>query len=86
MRRRKGVTIYEKEKGKGYYGDFRRLGGKLEALIPKGERRATTDRDTADVLKGERITELENERRQGIVSTGRSQETTLGAFAEYHLK
>jgi hypothetical protein len=86
MRKRNGVTIYEKEKGKGYYGDFRKLGGKLEALIPKGERRAATDPLTADVLKGERIKELENARRQGLVSTARSQETTLGAFAAYHLK
>jgi hypothetical protein len=43
MRKRKGVTIYEKQKGKGFYADFRRLGGKLEALIAKGEQRATTD-------------------------------------------
>lgn len=60
MSKSKGVTIYEKEKGKGWYGDFRRLGGKLEALIPKGERRATIDRDTAEILKGERIAALKS--------------------------
>jgi hypothetical protein len=47
MSKRKGVTIYEKEKGKGYYADFRSRGGRLEALIAKGERRATTDPDIA---------------------------------------
>ena len=81
MSKSKGVTIYEKEKGKGYYGDFRRLGGKLEALIAKGERRATTDRDEAEILKGQRIEEL----KKSPKST-HEQEATLGAFAEYHLK
>lgn len=81
MSKSKGVTIYEKEKGKGYYGDFRRLGGKLEALIAKGERRATTDRDTAEILKGERIAALKSNPKPT-----REQEATLGAFAEYHLK
>jgi hypothetical protein len=31
MRKRKGVTIYEKEKAKGYSGDFQRLGGSKTA-------------------------------------------------------
>jgi hypothetical protein len=31
MSKRKGITIYEKEEGRGWYADFRRLGGKLEA-------------------------------------------------------
>jgi hypothetical protein len=35
-------------------------------------------------LVGEHLKELENERRQGIVNTGK--EATLGAFAEYYLK
>ena len=80
-KRRKAVTIYEKEKGKGWYADFRRLGGKLEALKPKGERRATTDFDTAQILVGERIEELKSSPKPT-----RSQETTLGTFAAYHLR
>ncbi len=84
-KRQKEVTIYERGGGR-LYGDFRPYGGKLEALIEKGEQRATTDYARAQMLVGERLRELEIARRQVIVSTGRSQETTLGAFAEYHLK
>ncbi len=36
-KRQKGVTTHEK--GGGWYADFRSRGGKLEALIAKGERR-----------------------------------------------
>ena len=39
MSKRQGVTTYEK--GGRYYADFRRLGGKLEALKPSGEHFAT---------------------------------------------
>jgi hypothetical protein len=73
--------IYEKEKGKGFYGDFRPYGGKLEALIPTGERRATTDYGIAQILKGRRIEELKKSPKPT-----REQEAMLGAFAEYHLK
>ena len=87
MSKPKEVTIYKRGSGQ-RYGDFRPYGGKLEALIEKekGETRATTDYARAQILVGERLKELETTRRQGIVSTGRSQETPLGAFAAYHLK
>ena len=87
MSKPKEVTIYKRGSGQ-LYGDFRPYGGKLEALIEKekGETRATTDYARAQILVGERLKELETTRRQGIVSTGRSQETTLGAFAAYRLK
>jgi len=80
-KRQKGVTIYEKQKGKGWYGDFRRLGGKLEALIPKGEKRATPDRDIAQVVAGEHIATL----KSGSKPT-REQEAMVGPFAKHHLE
>ncbi|MEX1258414.1 MAG: site-specific integrase [Gemmatimonadota bacterium] len=42
-----------------FYGDFRDLGGGLEALKPKGERIATTDPDVAAKIASDRVTELE---------------------------
>jgi hypothetical protein len=43
-KRQKGITIYEKVKGKGWYGDFRPVGGKLQALIVTGEKIASNHR------------------------------------------
>lgn len=48
--------IYQK-RGR-FYADFRNLEGRLEALIPPGESRATTDPDVAARLVSDRLTEL----------------------------
>ena len=48
--------IYQK-RGR-FYANFRNLEGRLEALIPPGESRATTDPDVAARLVSDRLTEL----------------------------
>lgn len=53
MPRQRRARTYLKE-GRWYF-DGRSLGGKLEALILAGERRATTDPDVAAVLAAERV-------------------------------
>lgn len=45
-------------RGRRYWGDFRdyiSVGGKLESLVPPGERQATMDLDVANKLAGERL-------------------------------
>jgi integrase len=44
------------------YGDFRNMGGGQEALIPEGERRATTDAVVAEMLVAKRLAELQHEK------------------------
>jgi len=68
-----------------WYGDFRDLGGRLEALIPNGEKRATTDGDVATDLATKRVKVLEAKRR-GIGLIGIGEVDGLGKFAEYHLQ
>src|SRR3989454_11962547 len=68
-----------------YYGDFRDLGGKLEALIPRSEKRATRDADIAADLANARVKVLEA-RRRGIGLIGIGEVDGLGKFAEYHLE
>lgn len=82
-RRRRRGRVYLK--GGRYYGDFRDLGGKLEALIPPGERLATTDHDVATALVADRVKELESIRR-GIALIGRGREELLGPYAQHHLE
>jgi integrase len=83
-RKRKNGRVYMK--GRRYYGDFRDLGGKLEALIDheREEKYATTDADRAAELASARVKELEGERR-GIRLFGRAREETLGRYAAHHL-
>jgi len=81
-KRRKGRCYL---KGGRYYGDFRDLGGKLEALKPPGERVATVDHDIAAALAAARVKELESIRR-GIALIGRGREEALGPYAQYHLE
>jgi len=68
-----------------YYGDFRDLGGKLEALIPRSEKRATQDADIAADLATARVKVLEA-RRRGIGLIGIGEVEGLGKFAQYHLE
>ncbi len=69
-----------------YYGDFRDyadVGGKREALIPEGERYATTDSDTADQILGARLDELKA-LRKGLTSQPASN-PRLKDYAKRHL-
>ena len=56
--------------GRGWYGDFRKyadVGGKQEALIPKGATRATDDPDVAAQLYAGRLQQLDQARRDGVL-------------------
>ena len=83
MRKRKNGRVYLKS-GR-YYGDFRDLGGKLEALIPQGEKRATQDHDIAADLANARVKVLEAKRR-GIGLIGIGEVEGLGKYAQHHLE
>jgi integrase len=65
--------------------DYSDVGGKLEPLVPAGERFATIDPDVATQLAAERLQELETARRRRAFHGGRAVETQLGAFAQLHL-
>lgn len=86
MPRKRTSRIYWRKRGgvARAYGDFRDLGGGQEALIPKGEKRATTDPDVAAKLVSDRVAELEARRRNRTV-LGIEREATLEAFASHHL-
>ena len=69
------------------YADFRdysSVGGGLEALIPEGERRATSDPDVAQALVATRLKELDALRR-GRALHGRARGATLANYAAEHL-
>jgi integrase len=73
-----------------FYGDFRDygdVGGSREGLIVPGDRLATTNRETAEVLCAQRLAELDalRTRRQGRAVHNLPQETTLADFARTHL-
>ena len=57
----KRSRVYQKRAR--FYGDFRDLGGGQEALIPKGDSRATRDPDVAAKLVTARVEELETRKR-----------------------
>ncbi len=90
------TKTYAKAKGRlftqrgRYYGDFRdykKEGGRREALKVKGDKRATTDRQLAETLAATRFKELQRKRQ---VNEGRKvadlpELTTLQAFASLHL-
>ncbi len=69
------------------YGDFRDyadVGGKLEPLIPIGERFATTDPDLALRLALRRLEELEAARKRRAI-TGKADVITLAEYARDYL-
>lgn len=82
-RKRKNGRVYWR--GKRAYGDFRDLGGKREPLRAPGEKLATTDPDIAASLASNRVKELEGQARRRTL-LGIEKETTLAAFAAYHLE
>lgn len=71
-----------------YYGDFRDysdVGGGQEALIPEGNRSATTDPEIAETLVGRRLKKLKEARRRRV-ETGVARAYGLKEFASLHLK
>ena len=69
------------------YADFRDysdVGGRLEALTPKGQKRATSDPDVAQALATARLRELEAKRR-GRALHGEVNSTTLAEMVRLHL-
>jgi len=67
------------------YGDFRDIGGRREALVPKGDKLATTDPDVAAKLAADRVKQLEERKRnRGLLGVER--ESGLEAYAVYHLE
>lgn len=89
MPRRRKSRIYTRNQGgvTRYYADFRDfadVGGGKEALIPPGERLATTDPDIAAALVAARLEELKA-KRQNKVFFGLTKQTDLASYVAYHL-
>jgi integrase len=86
MPRKRKSRIYRKRDR--WYGDFRDLGGRLEALKAEGEATATTDPDVAAALATKRVEELEARRATPRERTflGVERHATLGTFAADHLE
>ena len=87
--RKPGPKIYWRKQGgsKRAYADLRSfadVGGKQEALIAPGERRAATDPAVAHMLLAERVKELDGCRR-GRVLHGVEKSSALAEFARQHL-
>jgi integrase len=78
--------IYWREQGgqRRAYGDFRDLGGGREALIASGESRATTDKVIAEKLVANRLSELQNQKRNSVL-LGVKRKARLGEFVAQHL-
>jgi integrase len=77
-------------KGKRYYADLRdyaAVGGGQEALKAPGSRMATTDADEAAQLLAGRLAELQEleDRRRGKALVGIRRQSSLAAYADYHL-
>jgi integrase len=67
------------------YAELRDLGGGQPALIPPGEKRATTDPDVAEALLLRRLAELTKHRRNRVL-LGVNPEADLTEFAVHHLR
>lgn len=90
MPRKRKSRIYTRMQGGQvrYYADFRDfadVGGKREALIPKGADRATTDEKLAQALVAARLEELEARRRRKQRGEP-EEEAYLISYAAYHLQ
>lgn len=77
--------IYWREQGgeRRAYADFRDVGGKREALIADGERRATTDPEVAEKIAADRLTALKQAKQDRAF--GKRPVTPLGRFVAHHL-
>jgi hypothetical protein len=78
--------IYWRTRGseKRAYADFRDVGGRREALIIAGESRATTDSVIAEKLVADRLSELQAQKRNGVL-LGVKRQAKLGEFVAHHL-
>jgi integrase len=90
MARKRSGFIYTRQQGGEvrYYGDFRDfadVGGKREALIPRGAERATTDLVLAQSLAASRLADLEARRRSRQRGEPEG-ETFLAPYVVYHLR
>ena len=87
MAKKRKTRTYQK-RGR-YYGDFRDLGGSLEALIPHGSRQATTDLDEANDIVARRVRELTEIRDRAAIGIipdpADARRRYLKAFAAEHL-
>jgi integrase len=87
---RSRTRIYWRERGGGIlraYADLREyadVGGRREPLVARGEKLATSDAATAQVLLGRRIEQLDGMRR-GRALHGETRPATLADFARAHL-
>jgi integrase len=89
MAKRTKGRIYARTQGGAvrYYGDFRDfadVGGKREALIPRGAERATSDEKLALALVADRLADLESRRRRKQRNEP-EESVTLASYAAYHL-
>ena len=89
MPKRRRTRLYWRERGGeprawGDFRDFTDVGGGREALIPPGESHATTDPLIAEKLIGDRLSELQ-ERRRNRVLLGVERSAALGPYASHHL-
>jgi len=86
MAAKKKSRIYWRDQGteRRAYADFRDVGGGREALIAPGDARATTDRLIAEKLVANRLSELQAEKRNGVL-LGVKRKAKLGAFVAEHL-
>jgi integrase len=77
--------IYWREQGgeRRAYADFRDAGGKREALIQLGDKRATTDRVIAEKLVADRLAELLGDKRDAAY--GRKAPVPIAEFVAHHL-
>lgn len=83
MPRKRRSRIYLR--GSRYWGDFRDIGGSREPLIPKDQLYATSDPDIAAKLASDRVTELEQRKRNRSI-LGVDRTSTLADFSRYHLE
>jgi integrase len=89
MPRQRQSRIYWRARGgsRRAYADFRDYGdagGRLEPLVPPGEKRATTDPDVAQVLLARRLEQLEERRRSTVLGPAPVR-VMLRTFAREHL-
>ncbi|MFC1530673.1 tyrosine-type recombinase/integrase [Gemmatimonadota bacterium] len=88
MPRKRRSWLYVK-RGR-YYGDFRsfsEVGGKLEALVPPGERFATTDAEIAERLVANRLEGYRRQRKRlAYGEPDGDAPRELGPFAEHYLR
>jgi integrase len=88
MRRSRSRLVWRNQGGEqrayGDFRDYRDAGGRMEALVPIGQTRATTDQDVAQVLLARRLQQLE-ELRRGRGIHGELRIAALATFTREHL-